>query len=161
MSVSTELLGEISCSKRKQQRSVEGNCLSYEPLFLNFSPALAEALAQIPRTADSRSSSEINLLILLAISFLISLVCPPLSLLRLGARKPTPRRAPDSRPASCQRPLRPSVSWVSALLRGARSLRGNSSPLGARTAAEPACVRGTCQFLRQSRGWVWRCWSMK
>lgn len=78
MSVSTELLGEISSSKRKQQRSVEGNCLSYEPLFLNFSPALAQALAQIPRTADSRSSSEINLLILLAISFLISLVCPPL-----------------------------------------------------------------------------------
>ncbi|XP_041596324.1 uncharacterized protein LOC121482477 [Vulpes lagopus] len=57
MSVSTELLGEISSSKRKQQRSVEGNCLSYEPLFLNFSPALAEALAQIPRTADSRSST--------------------------------------------------------------------------------------------------------
>lgn len=77
MRVNTELLGEIYSSKRKPQWSVEGNCLSYEPLFFNFSPALAEALAQIPQTADSCSSSEINLRILLAILFLISLLCPP------------------------------------------------------------------------------------
>lgn len=48
--------------------------------------------------------------------------------------------------------MHPSVGWVSALLRGAWSLRGNSSPLRARTAAEPTCVRGTCQFLRQTWG---------
>lgn len=52
ISVNTELLGEIYSSKRKQQWSGEGNCLSHEPLFLNFSPALAEALAQMPQTAD-------------------------------------------------------------------------------------------------------------
>lgn len=44
--VNTELLGEIYSRKRKQQWSVEeGNCLSYKPLFFNFPPALAEALA--------------------------------------------------------------------------------------------------------------------
>lgn len=78
MSVNTELLGETCSSKRKQQWSGEGSGLSYEPLFFNFSPALAEALAQIPPTADSCSSSEINLTILLAVLLLISLLCPPL-----------------------------------------------------------------------------------
>lgn len=47
--------------------------LSYEPLFPNFSPALAEALVQILQTADSCSKSESHLIVLLAILFLISL----------------------------------------------------------------------------------------
>lgn len=56
MGVNAERLDEIYSSKRKQQWSVEeGDCLSYEPLFFNFSQALAEALAQIPQTADSCS----------------------------------------------------------------------------------------------------------
>ena len=78
------------------------NCLSYEPLFSNFSPALAEALAQIPLTADSCRSIEINLRILLAILFLISFFVHSFSLFSLCTPKQTPWRVSDIRLANCQ-----------------------------------------------------------